>query len=286
MNTHAAEGDVLVAVADPDHVQQLVRTASALTDGTVRLVTVVVKPHDSPFGLFSDDTIRRDFAGDSRDLLARADPPAGVSVERDLVVGRSVADGLLAAVAEYDSNALIVGWQGGSRTDSILGSTVDRLVERAACDLYVERVGRTADGVDSVLLPVPGGPHVQPAARMAGSLAAHYDATVRILSVATPDADDPGRHVDEAKAAVTAAAPVPVETSVEPGPSAVEAIVEAAADADAVVLGATRRGALRRRLVGSVPQRVVDRTDTAVILARSKSVVGGPLGRLGAVLRG
>ncbi|MUV89884.1 hypothetical protein GJ629_08240, partial [Halapricum sp. CBA1109] len=130
MNTHAAEGDVLVAVADPDHVQQLVRTASALTDGTVRLVTVVVKPHDSPFGLFSDDTIRRDFAGDSRDLLARADPPAGVSVERDLVVGRSVADGLLAAVAEYDSNALIVGWQGGSRTDSILGSTVDRLVER------------------------------------------------------------------------------------------------------------------------------------------------------------
>jgi nucleotide-binding universal stress UspA family protein len=64
-----------------------------------------------------------------------------------------------------------------------------------------------------------------------------------------------------------------------------DALVAAAADHDVVVLGATRKGPLRGRLVGSVPRRVVRRTDATVILARDGSVVGGLLGRIGGLLR-
>lgn len=286
------EGDVLVAVADPEHVQQLVRTAGDLAragSGTVRLVTVAVKPHDSPFGVFDDETIKRDFAGDSRGLLAAADPPEGVTLTRDVVVGRSVADGLLAAVEDTDPAALVVGWQGGtSRTDALLGSTVDRLVERAPCALYVERVGREAGGVDSILLPVAGGPHVDPAARIAAAIAAGNDASVLVCSVETPDAvpDAASAFATEGEAMVRSLdATVPVESTVLQAETVADGIADAAADHDVLVLGATRRGPLRRRLVGSVPREVVGRTTGTVILARAGTVASGPLARLGGLLR-
>jgi len=282
------DGDVLVAASESAHVQQLVRTASDLarrSGGSVRLVTVVVKPQNSPFSVFDDDTIREDFAGDSRALLEAADPPPDVTVTRDVVVGRSVARGLLSAVESADPAALLVGW-GGLPDDSgvVLGSTVDALVERVPCDLYVERVGREADGVDSVLLPVAGGPHVETAARIAVAIAVPNDAEIAIVSV------DTGR--GDARAAVTAAAEtvreldgqVAARTTVLSGGTVSGSITSVADEHDVLVLGASRQGGLHRRLMGTVPKRVVDRTEKTVILARSGSVIGGPLDRVGRLL--
>jgi nucleotide-binding universal stress UspA family protein len=306
MTTTSRDGPVLVAVGNPEHVEQLVRTAGDLAhggSGRVRIVTVVAKPRDSPFGVFDDETIRREFAAEGHDLIERAETPPGVDVEREVVVARSVAGGLLSAVEESDPAALVVGWHGRSRrTDALLGTTVDRLVERARCDLYVERVGREANGVDSVLLPVAGGPHVRAAATVARAIAGRNDARVHVLSVETPGSSGAAGHVAEARellqtvdergrtrgpgaVAVGGVDDVPVETEVIEVGDVTEAIVVAAADHDVVVMGATRQGPLRGRLVGSVPRRVVDRTDATVVLARDADVVGGLLGRLGGLLR-
>ncbi|RDI71476.1 universal stress protein [Halopelagius longus] len=286
-------GPVLVGLDDPAHVQQLVRTAGDLArlgDGTVRLVTVVVKPHDSPFGLFDDETIVREYGGDSRELVERADAPADVTVERDVVVARSPTRGLLKAVEKTDPSALLVGWRERSRrSDAVLGTTVDALVERAECDLYVERVGREADGVDSVLLPVAGGPHVDVAAMMAAAIAVRNDARVVVFSVADADTDvaaatEFAEEGHRTLATVSGVEPA-VETVVREAANPTDAVGEEAANHDVVVLGATRRGALRRRLVGSVARRIVRRTDETIILARDGAVVGGPIHRLGELLR-
>lgn len=281
-------GDVLVAVADPAHVQQLVRTASdlaRLSSGTVRLVTVAVKPYDSPFGVFDDDTIRADFAGDSNRLLDAAETPPGITLTRDVVVGRSVASGLLSAAESTDPAALLVGWGGVSdRSDAVLGSTVDTLVERVPCDLYVERIGAEADGVDSVLLPVAGGPHVAPAGRIAVAVARANDARVSVVSVDTGDGDA-GDYVTAAAETLRAVDPeVSITTAVLQGDSVADAVVEEADGHDVLVLGATRGSGLRRRILGSVPTRVAGRTDATLILARAGSVVGGPLTRVGKLL--
>lgn len=298
--TGGADGPVLVAVADPEHVQQLVRTAGDLArvgSGTVRLVTVVAKPSDSPFAVFDDETIRREFAGDSRQLLARATPPAGVTVEREVVPARSIAGGIVRAVEEADPAALVVGWSGPARrSDAVLGTTVDDLLRRATCDLYVERVGQEAEGVETVLLPVAGGPNVRPAAAAAKAIAARNEARVRVVTVVAPDdvggvrgrGDDAAASALEAGRAAVTAAPGPevaVETTVESGVDVAAAIVEAAREADVVVVGATRDpGRLGRRLVGSVPRRVAAGTDRTVLLARSDDVVSGGRGRLGRLL--
>lgn len=284
---------VLVGIADPDVAQQLVRTAGDLAHlgmGTVRLVTVAVKPYDSPFGVFDDETIVGEFAADSHELLDRVTTPSGVTVERDVLAARSAASGLLAAVEEADPAALVVGWQGRvHRSDAVFGTTVDTLVERAPCDLYIERVGREAEGVDSVLLPVAGGPHVGVAARMARAIALRNGARVVVFSVAVDDdsLDGADAFVAEGRAALTKGTDdgLRVETATSRDDDVTDAIVEEAAEHDVVILGTTRQGAIRRTLVGSVPRRVVERTAQTVILARDGDAVGGPLHRLGSLLR-
>jgi nucleotide-binding universal stress UspA family protein len=285
-----SERPVLVAVESLDNVQQLVRTAGDLARlgaGGVRLVTVAVKGSGSPFSVLTDERIVREFAEASHELLDRVEMPEGVTVERDVLVARSAAKGLLAAVEESDPTALVVGWREGGGTDALFGTTVDRLVERAACDLYVERVGREADGVESVLLPVGGGPHVTTAARAAVAIAARNDARVVVFSVDTPSLEngDAAGFVAEGRETVAETDGVPVETSVTSSDDVTDAVVEEAAAHDVVVLGATRQGALRRRLVGSVPRRVVDLTDRTVIVSRNGDAVVGPLARLGGLLR-
>lgn len=282
---------VLVGVENVDHVQQLVRTAgdlASLGSGSVRLVTVAEKGASSPVSVFTDETIVSEYAETSKELLAVATPPDGVTVEREVVVGRSAARGLLKAVENADPAALVVGWEEqSSRTDAVFGTTVDTLVEQAPCDLYVERVGHEANGVDSILLPVAGGPHVETAGRAAAAIAVRNDATVVVYSVETPADGSAGAFVDEGVEAVRAAVgdSVPVEGAVVSNDDVTAAIVDEATAHDVVVLGTTRQGTLRRKLLGSVPRRVVDRTDRTVILARNGAVVGGPRNWLGRLIR-
>ncbi|PCR90802.1 universal stress protein [Natrinema ejinorense] len=278
---------ILVAVGNPDHVEQLVRTAGDLarvTDGLVQIVSVVSKPHNSPFSLYTDETILEQYSGTSRKILDKATrvAPDDVTVTSEQIVGRSIADGVLTAVGQTEAHALVVGWQERKRrTDAVLGTTVDRLIQRAPCDLYVERIGQEANSVDSILLPVAGGPHVRPAASVAKAIAARNDATVHVFAVdASHTAPETAReYIADAELSLEEA-PGPrlqVESEIGDGDDIAESIIEVALDHDVIVFGATRQGVLHRRLVGSVPRTVVHRTDRTVLLARAGDVVDTPL---------
>ncbi|MDR5656124.1 universal stress protein [Halodesulfurarchaeum sp. HSR-GB] len=287
-----SDGDVMVAVEDPAQVAQLVRTARDIAQGhggTVRLVTVVVKPYESPFGMFSDETIVKEFAADSHELLDRAPDPEGVEVVRDLVVARSVEKGLVSAVKRTDPAALVIGWDSDPRrSDALLGTTVDHVLERAPTDVYVERIGREAGTVESVLLPVAGGPHTPTARTAAVAIALANDAAITVLTVATENTPEREARtvVDQEAATIEAAHPdLTVETQIERG-TVEEVIVAESGPHDVLVLGATRKGPLRGRLVGSVPRRIVDGTEQTVIIARSASVAGGLFSRVAAALTG
>ncbi|MFB6205787.1 MAG: universal stress protein [Haloglomus sp.] len=121
MDDERADSPVLVGVGNPEAAQQLFRTAADLARlraGRVWLVTVAVKPHDSPFGVFADETIVDDSAAESHALLDQVTAPEDVTLEREVVAARSVAKGLLAAVEETDPVALVVG-RHGRRTEPL-----------------------------------------------------------------------------------------------------------------------------------------------------------------------
>lgn len=272
---------LVVAVSNPDHVEQLLRTAVDLArwhDGTVRVVSVVHKPATSPFLLFDDDRIRREYAGDRGPLLDRAVATAetlaadsGVAVESQLLIGSDVSAAIRDAVTATDADALLLGWQEGSGpTDIVLGSTVDSLLRHAPCDVFVERVGTTADGLDSVLLPTDGGPHADLAADLAGALAGVNDAAVTVLSVAPSDATGTERASAEShvEAALERLADVEAAGRVLESDDVAASLVRAAEDHDLVALGATREGRLRDRIVGSVARGVGRYATPPIVIAR------------------
>lgn len=277
---------LLVAVDDPEHVDQLLRTAGDLAgaeDGSVHVVSVVSKDYDSPFGIFDDETIRDEFAGQHRAILdaaMTAGEDLDVPVTGAVVVDRLVARGIVGAAKAVDADAVLVGWTGPAwRPRAVLGTSVDALLEQAPFDVYVERIGAIADGVDRVLVPVAGGPHQPLTVRAGYALASANDATLTLLSVTGPTSDDgqesmadevdtaSANHVEEARSALPGDTAT-VESRLVEDDDVVGTIVDEAKDHDVVVMGATRGGPLRSRLVGSIPRAVTDRTHRTVLLAR------------------
>lgn len=271
---------LVVAVSNPDHVEQLMRTAVDVAtdrDGEIRVVSVVHKHASSPFLLFSDDRIKQEFADGRAAVLEEAvavAERAPVSVQRSLLVGSDVSDAILTAVEDADADALLLGWQERARpSDIVLGTTVDPVLRRAPCDVFVERIGTTAETVENVLLPTDGGPHVEAATDLAGAIARANDATVTVTSYLPQDATDADRetalrHVHEASGRLS---DVPMQTDVHETDAVADAIVAAAADRDVVVMGATRERRFQNRVVGSVAEAVGQRVPVPVIIARRRT---------------
>jgi nucleotide-binding universal stress UspA family protein len=271
---------LVVAVANPAHVEQLMRTAIDLAyehDGQIRVVNVIHKPVTSPFMLFSEDRIKREFDGGQKAVLDAAvdvAEDAPVPVRRSLLVGTDVSDVILSVVDDVDANALLLGWQERSRpSDVVLGTTVDRLLRRASCDVFVERVGTTADEMDAILLPTDGGPHVEPAADLARAVARANAATVTVVSYVAPETRESERESarEHVRVASERLADVPVEANVREADVVADAIVAEAADHDLVVLGATRERRFRNCVVGSVAEAVGQRATVSIVIAKRRS---------------
>jgi len=276
---------VAVAIGNPDHAEQLVRTAVDVArdrGGEVVVVAVRVTPRESPLGLFTDEVIAREFGEERRALLDRAVAVASgtdVPVRGRLFVASSLAEGVLHALTELDCGCLIIGWEDRTRENAVLGTNVDRIVRRADADVLVEKIGAIADGVEAVLLPVARSRNADLAAAVARAVAVGNDARIDLLRV-VESADEEMAARDLLAEASARFESVPIGTELRVG-DVVDAIVAASADRDVTVLGATRTGRLRRRVVGSTPQAVGRRAESSVIVAkkRAASLVGRLLRR-------
>jgi nucleotide-binding universal stress UspA family protein len=271
---------IAVAVADPANAAQLTRTAVDIArerNGDVLVLRVLVTERQSPFALYTDEVIIREFGGEEQEILDRVVETAhgAVPVSGQLLVSHDVARALTNAVVEFDCDALVVGWHARERpSEIVLGSNIDRIVARAPCDVLVEKIG-PADAVDSILVPVAEGPHAELAADVARAIALQNDAAINLLRVGEEDAT-----TERLLASIAArVAPATVEREVRGG-SVTETVVEQASEHDITILGSTRQGMLRRQLVGSVPQAVGRRADTTVIITRREVGIRPRLTRL------
>jgi nucleotide-binding universal stress UspA family protein len=263
---------IAVAVGNPDNAEQLVRTAADVAherDGGVFVVGVVVTPQESPFALFTDEVIAREFGDERRAVLDRAVSVASdrdVPVNGELFVASSVARGVLHGLRERDCDALLIGWEERTRQNAVLGTNVDRIVRRADCDVLVEKIGALAGTVEGVLLPVAESRHADLAASVARAIAVNNDARVTLLRVVESE-----REAAEARKLLAAKADslsgVDAETEVGQG-DVRDVIVATSERHDVTVLGASRSGAIRRRVVGTTPQEVGRHAEGTIILAK------------------
>ncbi|MFB6088073.1 MAG: amino acid permease, partial [Haloarculaceae archaeon] len=276
--TEVTERDqrILVSIANPDHVEQLMRTALDLAEernADVEVVSVVTVPQQTPL------SEGRQFVDEERDVIDRAiewanEERPDVPVSGKIRIGHDVSTAILNTVEQDDVDLVLLGWRGRSRRrrDYVLGSNVDDVVTGARCDVLVERIGPTAKqesigGVESILLPTAGGPHAEFATEIVRAIARPNDATVRVIYV---DTDGAAAADAETILDSTVENLGGIETTAEivTGDDVADVIVDESAPHDLTVVGASREGLLQQLVFGAIPEEVGERAKSTVIMAK------------------
>jgi len=279
------EYQLVVPLANPENVDQLMETAidvAADNDGEILALSVVTVPQQTPL------SEGRQFVDERREVIARArtvaeDADADVPVNGAIRIGHDVSTAILNTVEQQDSDAILLGWRNRPRRrDFVLGSNVDEVVHNAPCDVMVERVGKPVDSVDRILLPTAGGPHAELAAEVASAIAHATGATVEVVHV-VPSGSDESRLQTAAenieRTADAVAGDVTVERTTLEGGSVVDVLVDATADADLTVIGATREPLLQRLVFGEIPETVGKRAETTVVMTKRDLGITGRMKR-------
>ncbi|MFB6194624.1 MAG: universal stress protein, partial [Haloplanus sp.] len=265
------EYQILVPIANPDHADQLIRTArdiAADRDGEVLVLSVVALPEQTPL---SEGHERATERSEIIDRAMAVDTDDDVPVNGIVRVGHHVDQAILHTITQHGSDAVLMGWRGRSprRRDVVVGSTVDSVVRQADCDVLVERIGATDADFDDILLPTAGGPHARYAAEVARAIAHTTGATVTVLHVVAPDDEAARRRgqvtLDETRRLLD---DVPNETQLIEAADVADAIVAESADYDLTIIGATREGLLQQLVFGAVPETVGREAKSRVIMAK------------------
>lgn len=276
MNTTEQNETLLVPVANPETLERLLDTAIDIARGQsmgIVVVHVVEVPPQIPLSA-GDSLIEDD--GEEGQLLDDAVEQAtdiGIPVESRMRYARDIATGIVGAVDVHDANALLMGWRGRPRRrDIILGSFLDRILGEASCDVFVKRIRTPSREIESILVPVAGGPHCELAVELAGTIASQRDAEVHLLHVTHPDADDSMQADTSALLqdynSLLTERDISVESTTIRNDHVAGTITDETANHDLTILGATRDPFLKRKLVGSVAEGVGRAAASSVILTR------------------
>ncbi|MFB6161739.1 MAG: universal stress protein, partial [Haloferacaceae archaeon] len=270
------EQRILVPVANPATVEQLMRTALDLAeerDADIEVVSVATVPQQTPL------SEGRNFVDEERAVIDQAidfanEERPDVPVSGKIRIGHDVSQAILNTIDQDDVDLVLMGWRSRPRRrDFILGSNVDEVVTKARCDLLVERVGPTAESesvgrVDSILLPTAGGPHAEFATEIARAVARRNDAHVEVIYVRADesDSDDEARSILDST--VAELEEIETTTEVVDGADVADTIVGESADHDLTVIGASREGLLQQVVFGAIPEEVGRRAQSTVIMAK------------------
>lgn len=238
-----------------DAARQAARLAA--TDGRLVLVAVAELEVAAQAG-FAASMVATELEEEAAEALERAATAVASirPVETRLLSGPVPAT-LLAAIADESASLLVLGSHGHGRGSGILLARASTtLVHDAACSVLIARRSVDAESFPSrAVVGIDGSSAGEAAAAVADALAERFGCRVRAI-VATG-----GKGIDAED--VRAARP-DVEVS-ERKP--LEALLEASAGADLVVVG--NRGRHGLKALGSVSERVAHQAKCSVLVVRS-----------------
>ena len=283
MTTAALPSRILIPVANPETAQELVRVGAALMDrksGSLTVLGIVEVPEGTPL---SEGATR---ARQARRLLQRVldFAPPGVTIHPIVRIGRRAAEGVVEAAAELDADLIVFGWGGkpsapkpGSQPP-VFSSTIDEVVRDSPCDIAVVKQGGST-AIETILVPIRGGPHAALALRFADALARQNDAKIKVLHLIPLGVTDAIRGQTERALAhfIRQHAERDVEKVVSEAVNVRSEILRAAQTTDVVIMGASAppaNGAHEGFLFGALPEAVATRSPSTVIVVKTGAAIG------------
>jgi nucleotide-binding universal stress UspA family protein len=185
---------------------------------------------------------------------------------------RERSGSILNAVAEYECDGVLLTSEAGrsQRRRLLSGATVEKVVARAECEVFVEKQAAEETPIAHILLAVSGGPHSGLAAKTARALALDADARVDIVHFLGEDATDDEREDGESIVGAAERILFSVDRTLELDSTAnvAEAIIARSDEYDVTVLGSPTGGLLEQFVFGTVPDSVNQRSENAVVMAQ------------------
>ncbi|MBA2632061.1 MAG: glucosyl-3-phosphoglycerate synthase [Chloroflexi bacterium] len=293
---------ILLPLANPRTARDLVRIGAGVANGRPTEITVLGIV-EVPEGVSLSEGATQ--ARTSRRLLQRVldvGDEEGVELRTMVRIGRYAADGVIEAVGEEGSDLVIFGWGGpptasqsaraeaeateltlaGERVQPrpVFSPTIDAVVRESPCDIAVVKQ-RGLDRVQSILVPVRGGPHAELAMRISRDLAKRFGAKMVVLHVVPKGIGD--RAVQREQVAVDAFVREHAGTRratglIREASSVRQAIIREAANHQLVVMGAsaqpTNASPDGRYLFGTLAESVASKARPTVIVVKTKQSLG------------
>jgi nucleotide-binding universal stress UspA family protein len=300
---------ILLPLANPRTARDLVRIGAGIGSASgarrskeITALGIVEVPEEQSLaeGATSARTARRLL----QRVLAFGDEE-GVEIRTMVRIGRRAAEGVIEAVAEEGADLLIFGWGGppaaaraadraedaaldqdaptvavNAPAPTVFSPTIDAVVRQSPCDIAVVKQ-RGLDEVNSILVPVRGGPHAELAVRVARDLAQRFDAKVVVMHVVPNDIGERAcrrqrealdRFIKEHGGGRRASGLVREAASVR------QAIIREASHHELVVMGAsaapTNAGPDGRYLFGTLADSVASRAKPTVIVVKTRQQLG------------
>ena len=296
---------ILLPLANPRTARDLVRIGSGIANGRPTEITALGIV-EVPEGVSLSEGAHQ--ARTSRRLLQRVldvGDEEGVEIRTMVRIGRRASDGVIEAVTEEGTDLVIFGWGGPPtpsqaaraeaeatearlagaepRPPAVFTTTIDAVVRESPCDIAVVKQ-RGLDKVASILVPVRGGPHAELAIRLARDLGKRFEAQVVVMHIVPKGIGE--RALAREQAALDAfvkehGGGKRVKGLLREGTSVRSTIIREAAHHDLVVMGAGAQphGAREgvdggRYLFGSVPEAVVSKARSTVIVVKTRQQLG------------
>jgi nucleotide-binding universal stress UspA family protein len=259
---------ILVALANPDTVEPLMRIGCALArhrETTVIALHVVQLPRQLP-------------TSESRDFLDRAEPlfeaatdvgdKMKVTVLGSLCVSESISSGVLGVVAEKRPSLLLMGWRGGGpERRKLLGTTLDPVLRASPVDTLLLHWHDKKAKFSRVLVGVTGSRHARLCLQVAEALESELRSKVRYLHVIRR-----GTAMDSATERAflrdNADGKPPLDLDIVQARTTTGGIIEASEETDLLILGAAREGILSQLIFGEKTRRIARRAPCSVLLAK------------------
>jgi APA family basic amino acid/polyamine antiporter len=186
-----------------------------------------------------------------------------------VLISHKASEAIRDTINEDKVNLLVMGWRGTVRDNWILGSTIDRLVHTANCDVVVMKTTGLKKEVKKILLISSPEWHATHAIGYAILIAKRDDAEIEIFSASTTD-----RHMavqeEYAKrlSEICKIHSIPHEVKVIKTDSIEGAIIAESQEYDLVVMGASQESERRAFDFGRVQDHLAKRLDKPTLMVK------------------
>ena len=270
---------IVVPVANPETDRGLIRLAAAKAakEEPAELVAMNVITVPDQTSLAQEVAYEQERIERQQEILDEAQEIAdelGIGLRTHAIVGRDVGDTVLDVIEREDADGVVMGWSGVRKPrDRILGSNIDRIIERAPCEVSLVRP--RGETVGDIVAFVDGGQYSETVVRQAAAFAeAENGATLTLVNIQTVGADESEAEATERGRALIENVTTRVgldeyEWNVVTGDDVQATLITVANEYDTAVLGLSQRTALEQVFSGSLSDTLGEEVDGKVILVRN-----------------